>query len=128
MAELVYDTGALIAAERGDARLLRIHAAQVASGQLPLVPTVVIAQAWRGGARQALLARFLRSCTELAVVTTADARTIGTLLGKAGARDVIDAFVVLIAVHHAAGIITSDPEDLETLAAALGVTLDIAVV
>jgi predicted nucleic acid-binding protein len=128
MAELVYDTGALIAADRGSAQLLKIHEQHIAAGHMPLVPTPVVAQAWRNGARQARLARFLRACNELEVFTRTDAREVGHLLSSAKTSDVIDALVVVTALRYGAGILTSDPGDLAHLAATLNVTMDITVV
>lgn len=128
MDELIYDTGALIAAEHGDAQLLKIHDQHLATGRVPFVPTVVVAQAWRDGKRQARLAKFLRACNELEVITSDDARRVGWLLAKSGTADVVDGYVVLTALHFRARIVTSDPRDLKLLTEVLGVPLDITIV
>ena len=53
----VLDAGALIAADRGDrATWTRLKAA---ADDAPLTHGGVVGQVWRGGARQARLARFL---------------------------------------------------------------------
>ena len=57
-----YDSGALIAAERGDAKMWIMHDDMVSAGVRPVVPAGVLAQVWRGGGRQARLARLLRHC------------------------------------------------------------------
>ena len=49
LTNLVYDTGALIAAERGERRMWALHAEALHRGVLPSVPAGVLAQAWRGG-------------------------------------------------------------------------------
>ena len=63
MTALVYDTGALIAADRNDQKMWSRHeTALYDSDASILVPTVVVAQAWRDGSRQANLVRFLPGC------------------------------------------------------------------
>jgi hypothetical protein len=57
------DTGALIAIDRGDRRLQALLDEAGAAGAELAVPAGVIAQAWRGSARQARLARFLALST-----------------------------------------------------------------
>ena len=59
---VTYDTGALIAADRGERRLWARHRALLARREVPTVPAPVVAQSWRGGGRQALLARLLAGC------------------------------------------------------------------
>jgi hypothetical protein len=49
MPAVIYDTGALVAAERNKPALWEIHAEALALGVRPIVPVVVLAQAWRGG-------------------------------------------------------------------------------
>jgi hypothetical protein len=60
---VTYDTGALIAADHNDRRMWALHAGFLAEEVSPTVPTPVLAEAWRGGGRQANLARFLALCT-----------------------------------------------------------------
>ena len=57
MGGVTYDTGALIAAERNDRRMWALHAGLLAEEVVPVVPVPVLAEAWRGGARQASLVR-----------------------------------------------------------------------
>jgi hypothetical protein len=109
----VLDAGALIAAERGDrATWTRLKAAV---DDAPLTHGAVVGQAWRGGARQARLARFLAG-VDVRPLTDALGRASGVLLGATGTADVIDAAVVMLAVDGDV-IYTSDPEDIARLAA-----------
>ena len=57
---VTYDTGALIAADHNDRRMWALHAGFLALETSPTVPTSVLAEAWRGGPRQANLARLSR--------------------------------------------------------------------
>jgi len=118
---VVYDAGALIAAERGDRGFLVTHD-ELLRVLSPLVPDVVLAQVWRGTSRQAKLSRVLVGCR---VVDTGEqtARAAGVACGKAGTSDVVDAIVVVCAVAVEAIVFTSDPDDLQRVAAGLGVPL-----
>lgn len=74
----------------------------------------VVAQVWRGGSRQARLARLLASdlVTELALDAEAS-RRIGVLAATApGARDVVDGHVAVITLERDAVVLTSAPEDI----------------
>jgi hypothetical protein len=70
------------------------------------------------GGRQAILARLLPAL-EVRPLDQTLGRQAGVLLGAAGAADVIDAAVVLLA-HDGDDIYTSDPTDLTELARAAG--------
>lgn len=61
MAGLTLDTGALIGFERADRRVLIHFKNAELQGQQLTVPTPVIAEAWRGGARSARIARLLEA-------------------------------------------------------------------
>lgn len=114
----VYDTGALLAAERGDNKVLSWHDDANVLGYRPLVPAPVLAQAWRGGP-QARISRMLKGCVVVSL-DEAMARSVGTLLAEAGARDVADASVAILASRSpGAAVVTSDPDDLRQLFCAL---------
>ncbi len=49
MPETTYDTGVLIAAERGDRQVWALYRRSLERGMVPTVPAVVLAQSWRGG-------------------------------------------------------------------------------
>jgi hypothetical protein len=107
---VVYDTGALIAGERQDARLLALHRKLLGHGERPLVPAVVLAQAWRGRS-QPLLSRLLKSCQ---VIPDSEliARAAGVACAVSNTCDAVDAIVVVTAIARDATIVTSDPGDL----------------
>lgn len=118
---VVYDTGALVAADRGTRSMAVLHRRLNNRGFRPVVPSVVLAQAWRGGP-QPNLSRLLKGCVVEAVAENA-ARAIGTLLAAHGSSDVVDAAVVISAAGRGDLVVTSDPDGLAALAAALGVHL-----
>ena len=60
-AGIVLDTGALIALERGDKRVIALLRRALAQGRAFRVPAGVVGQAWRNGRVQVTLGRFLRS-------------------------------------------------------------------
>jgi len=113
---LILDAGALIAIERDDrdtAALLEVARQEHRS---VVVPAGVVGQVWRGGGRQARLARLLSAHgVVVEPLTDAGARAAGVLCGAAGTADVIDASVVLAARLHHATVISSDRGDLAVL-------------
>jgi rRNA-processing protein FCF1 len=114
--EVVLDSGALIGIERGDERMSALLEASLKSPVRFLVPAGVLAQAWRDGARQTRLARFLKTpLVEVLPLSEAQARAVGVLCGLAGTSDVVDASVVLSAREHRCAVITFDPKDLSVL-------------
>jgi predicted nucleic acid-binding protein len=114
MKSVVLDAGALIAVERGE-ELVRLYLALAGRGELRLLTSsAVVAQVWRGGARQARLARLLASeLAEEAALDSEASRRIGFLAAATGAEDVVDGHVALLARDEDAIVLTSDPEDLE---------------
>lgn len=93
MAGVTYDTGALIAGDRNDRRMWAVHVGFIAEEVAPTVPAPVVAEAWRGGPRQASLARMLAGC-EIEAMTSDLARRVGELAGRANHEDVVDVAVV----------------------------------
>jgi hypothetical protein len=113
---LTLDTGALIAVERGSARMTALLRRVVADGMSLSVPAGVVAQAWRDGSRQARLARLLSASeTEVVAMDHATARAIGAICGQAGVDDVVDVSVVLCARERRDTIVTSDQRDLRRI-------------
>jgi hypothetical protein len=110
------DTGALMALERGDRRMIALLSELARARARCHVPAGVVGQAWRGGPQQAVLARLLKA-REVIVEPLDDAlaRACGELCAATGTSDVIDASVVLVAGEHAGVILTSDVEDLRRL-------------
>lgn len=117
MPGVVYDTGALLAAEKRSRSLWVLHDEVLAAGIVPVVPVVVLAQAWRGGP-QAELSRLLKGC-RVQPDDEAVGRAAGDLCGLAGSSDVVDAIVVVTAIRGGSVVFTSDPDDLRRLAGAL---------
>lgn len=114
---LILDSGALIALERNDRAMWRRFKGALLSGDVPATHGGVVGQAWRGhGPRQALLARALAG-VEVRPLDDSLGRGAGELLARAGEVDVVDAALVLLA-EDGDQIITSDPNDIEPLAAA----------
>ena len=115
-AGIVLDTGALIALDRGDKRMIALVQRALAQGRVFRVPAGVVGQAWRDGRVQATLSRFLRS-DEVEIIPLDEqlARSCGELCGAANSPDVIDASVVILARERRDPIITSDPTDLRRL-------------
>jgi predicted nucleic acid-binding protein len=114
---VLYDTGALVGAERHDRRVWAIHEQLMIESATPVVPSVVLAQAWRGGP-QAQLSRLLHGC-DIEPVGERLARSAGVACAKAGTSDVIDAIVVVRALQLGALVVTSDSADLERISDAL---------
>jgi hypothetical protein len=121
---VTYDAGALVAAERGERRMWARHRALLTAREVPTVPAPVVAQAWRGGGRQALLSRLLVGC-EVEALDDNKARSVGALAGRASTTDIVDAFVVEGALRRHDLVISSDAADLAALAGAVGRALEI---
>lgn len=115
---LVLDAGGLIALGRDErASWVRLKTAH-ARGEVPLTNAAVLGQVWRGGSRQARLSHALAGMDVLPI-DEALGRAAGELLGAARMSDLIDASIVLMA-HDGDEILTSDADDLRSLAAASG--------
>ena len=122
---LLLDAGALIALEKRN-RLIGATLELARRERIPVRTSAgVVAQVWRGGPRQANLARVLGGVQTIAVTLDA-AKQVGVLLGT-GPRDVIDAHVALLA-HDGDYLLTSDPADLRRLLKRRGVTARIVAV
>ena len=120
---VTYDTGALVAADRGERRQWARHRALLNRREVPVVPAPVLAQAWRGGS-QALLSRLLTGCDTEALDDTR-ARATGALAARAATTDIVDACVVEGALRRRDLIISSDPGDLRAITAAISRHLEI---
>lgn len=118
MSDLILDAGALIAAERGDREYVALVEAARLGGLGVRTHAFVVGQVWRDGARQARLARFLRS-VEVDPVDEAFGRRCGELLGRCATEDVVDAGVALLA-RDGDRVVTSDSGDIKVLVEACG--------
>lgn len=112
---VTYDTGALIAADRNDRQMWALHAGFLALEVSPTVPAAVLAEAWRGGSRQASLARFLRLCTTEAL-TEEQAKAVGALARRAHHDDIVDVTVVEGAIRRHDAVVTSNPTHIRKIA------------
>ena len=114
MAGLTLDAGALIAYERGDARVREILATAFNRGIVPTVPAVVIVEVWRGDARDARTARLLNACT-VEQLDERFARAAGALRRSVPGAGAIDACVALGALRRGDAVATSDADDMRRL-------------
>lgn len=123
MKSLVLDAGALIALDRNVRDVWAMLRAAANEKALVRVPAAAIAQAWRDGARQALLVRALRHCEEVPL-DGAQARAAGALCAATNTTDIADASVAIVAAAPPASVrtqlLTSDPGDLKRLLEAVG--------
>jgi len=122
MGGVTYDTGALVAAERNSRQIWALHAGYLAEEVIPTVPAAVLAEAWRGGSRQASLSRLLRMC-DTESMSEELARNVGVLAGKSGHEDVVDVSVVEGAVRRGDAVVTSNMTHIRKVADAAGVRL-----
>jgi predicted nucleic acid-binding protein len=119
MSGLTYDSGALIAAERGDRRMWLIHARALARGVQPTVPAAALAVVYRSG-RQANLGRLLAGC-RVDPLDGERARAAGVLLGRcAVSPGAVDASVAECALHRGDAVVTGNAGHLAALADGAG--------
>lgn len=111
---VVYDAGALIAADSDDRRMWAEHRVRLELGVVPVTTAPVVAQASRSP-RQVPLRRLLRGC-EVAPFTAEQAHEVGALLGRARRADVVAAHVAVLAAARGATVLSSDPDDISVLA------------
>ena len=110
---LTFDTGALIAIEARRARIKQILAAARTLAVPITVPTVVVAEWWRG--QKGPVARILDGVI-IEPLTEAIARAAGEALAKTRRSNAIDAIVVASAATRGDVVYTSDAADLSEIA------------
>lgn len=114
------DAGGLIALERGDRRLLVLLTRAGETGATVTVPAAALAQVVRRPARQTRLSRLIRHpTTDVVPLDRVLALRVGRLLADSGTTDIADAHVVVCAHLADQPVVTSDPDDLHRLDAAL---------
>jgi hypothetical protein len=121
---VTYDTAALVAADRGERRIWARHKALLALREVPTAPAPVVAQGWRGGSRQGRLARLLVGC-EIEALDDEQARSVGSLAALAQTSDIVELCVAEGALRRRDLVVTSDPDDLKAIAAAVSRRLEV---
>jgi hypothetical protein len=119
MSEVVYDAAALIAADRNDRRAWADHKAQLRNGILPCVPAALVAQVSRRACRYNSAAS-LRGFF-VGPLDEPGTHSASSLFSVVRVSDVVDVYLVALAVSHRARIVTGDPDDIEGLVAASGI-------
>lgn len=113
MKGICLDAGALIAVERQVGRVVALIGNELRLGRTVDIPAGALAQVWRGGPRQARLARFVNSTgVKVIPLEDQDARAIGVMCGFIGTTDVVDAHVAWHARAQGLAVLTSDPDDI----------------
>jgi hypothetical protein len=121
---LILDAGAFMAAERGDDDVAALVKRERKHGRVPLTNGGVVAQVWRGGnGKQVPIARLLASAHVIPVDNELGRRA-GQLLARTGTSDAIDASVICL-TQDGDDVLTSDPAELQALARAAGVHVDL---
>ncbi|MHB8452376.1 MAG: PIN domain-containing protein [Mycobacteriales bacterium] len=120
MSGFTLDTGALIAAERGDKKVIALLDRAAHRGIEIAIPAGVLAQAWRADPRQHRLHLMLADDNvEVSPLDRDEALAVGTLCARTGVVDVIDASVAACAGRRRHAVVTSDPHDLQRLDSSL---------
>ena len=112
MLTLTFDTGALIALERGDKRMRVVFETASVDGVTITVPAVVVAEWWRGHNRRrdAILAS-----VDIEPTTEHVARMAGEAMAALPGATVVDSIVMASAAQRGGIVYTSDLGDLERL-------------
>jgi hypothetical protein len=84
----------------------------------------VLAEAWRGGGRQASLSRLLALCA-IEPMSEDQARRVGVLAGKAAHDDIVDVTVVEGAARRRDAVVTSNDAHIRAIAEAHGARIHI---
>jgi predicted nucleic acid-binding protein len=107
-----FDTGALIALERGDRRMRLVMKLARADGVRMVVPTVALGEWWRGPSK-------VRDAIVTAVIVEPLSLTLAKLAGEAIAKvrgaTFVDAAVMASAAQRGDVVYTSDQRDLDRL-------------
>lgn len=116
---VAFDSGAIIALSRDDARAYAILTALRKSEADIIVPAPVLAEVLRGTPRDAAVHRILKSFDADKPTSADAARTAGIFLGRSSsnAERTVDALIIATAVEHGAtSIVTRDGKDFRALA------------
>jgi len=117
---LTLDTGALIAIEAGSRRMALLVERAIVTGAELAIPAGVIAQAWRGGARQVRIAKLLQlRVTSIVALDAKMAFRVGARCAATRTADIVDVSVAICASDRGHPVITSDPNDIAVIDPAL---------
>jgi hypothetical protein len=111
----MFDTGALIALERGNHGIRKVYSLSIEQGQPIVTTTPIIAEWWRVGKREKERAKILRTLLPEAPDSHV-ARLAGAAIGALGAG-VVDALLMASASIRSDTVYTADMDDLERLQA-----------
>jgi len=114
VAGLTLDAGALIAYERGDRQIRRLLKTAFGRGVTPTIPAVVLAEVWRGDAKDAPVARRLKWC-RIEPLDASRARAAGVLRRSTAGAGAVDACIAVGVHARGDAIATSDPDDMRRL-------------
>lgn len=108
---VTFDTGALIALERGDKRIRTVSLAVRANGRLITVPAPVLIEWWRNAPKQRAV------LDAIAVEPTMErlAKLAGEAIAAVPGATPIDALVMASAAQRGDVVYTSDVDDLDRL-------------
>lgn len=115
MTDVVLDSGALSMFADGDPRLLAVLEAAQRDGGIAYVPTVCLVESLTGRAQDANLNQRLKG-TRTVALDEADAREAAARRAAVDADDVADPVVVTTAARLRCVVLTTDPEDISSLA------------
>jgi predicted nucleic acid-binding protein len=113
-----FDAGALIALERRTAFMLGILAEGLAGTVEVVIPRTVIAQVWRGTARQANINPLIKTGRGRAAPVSIDeltderAKEIGIRIGETSHPGIVDVHVAVVAGERGHAVVTSDDDDI----------------
>ena len=117
MLALTFDTGALIALERGDKRM-RVVLETAALDEVPItVPAVVVAEWWRGPGRRR---ETILASVDVEETSEHIARIAGEAMAAIPSATVVDAIVMASAAQRGGIVYTSDLADMERLRTRFG--------
>jgi len=112
---MIFDTGALIGFERGKHSVAAFVAEAIATHTRIIVPSVVVAEVWRGGRRSARIAMLLAGC-RIEPLHEIVAKRAGEALAAIRRATTIDAIVVAHAHALKLPLVTADASDMRALA------------
>lgn len=114
MAGLTLDAGALIAYERAAPEILHVLRRAFNGNVTPTIPAVVLAEVWRGDAKDARVAQLLKWCV-VEPLDESRARAAGKLRRSTTGAGAVDACVAIGVRERGDAIATSDPDDMRRL-------------